>query len=290
MSFLDELSSRTLQQLTEIVGGGILSTLSIINTKYSSGEEGFSGTGLMVADGTKKYIFTANHVIDPSRRIPPRSEKVERTFHTIGLHKDKQSTLYPLRRNYFKSEDHDLAIGESVISERLDIDPKDDYYPIDNLINPIPFDISEEDFFVICGFPAQKRIRISVVREIKHQMLSHFFQGHHARQDQDFITRFRIKYDGEKVRPEGLSGSPVWILRNADDSDIPLTVDRLKGLSEMNSHFTAHVIGIVVEYFKEESEISAVKLDICANFVKQAKEMLPGLRSQDEDEWIRQKL
>ncbi|MEW8266492.1 MAG: hypothetical protein AB2731_10145 [Candidatus Thiodiazotropha sp.] len=286
MSFLDGLSSCTLQQLTDIIGGGILSTISVINTKYSNGNEEFSGTGLIVSDRSKKYIFTANHVIDPSKRIPPRSENVEKTFHSIGLKKDKQSKLYPLCQSYFCSETQDLAIGESLTSERLDIDSKVDYYPIENVLNPIPFNISNEDFFVLCGFPAQKKTQIHVTRETNHEMLNHFFQGHHGRQDPDSSTRFRIKYDGDKVHPGGLSGSPVWIIRNANNSDNPLTINQLKQLSGEKAAFIVHVIGIVVEYFAETSEISAVKSDVCAEFVRQARERLPNLRSQTEDEWI----
>lgn len=294
MSLVERLDPTTLEKLTDIVGGGILSTISILNTKYVGGVEEFSGTGLLVSDGAKKYVFTANHVLDPSKRVPPRSGEVELNYHSFGLQKGgSPNRPYALRRKYWCSEKQDLALIESAVSERLDIDPKTDYYPIDTLTKPVTFDPYLEDLFVVCGFPAQKRLRIPVVAEIKHGMLVHYFAGHHGREDPAVNTRFRIKFDGRNVSPTGISGSPVWLIRNMDEINSPLTIEHLSRLSGKGCQFVAQVIGVVVEYFEESGEISAVKSDVCAEFVKQAQQaqtVIPTLRNPNEDEWIDQQL
>jgi hypothetical protein len=92
------------------------------------------------------------------------------------------------------------------------------------------------------------------------------------------------------VSPAGISGSPVWLIRNKDDINSPLTIDHLLRLSGKGCEFVAQVIGVVVEHFPESGEISAVKSDVCAEFVKQAQAVLPSLRSPQEDEWIDQQL
>jgi len=291
MSFIERLDPTTLENLTNIVGGGMLSTLSIVSTKYVGGDEEFSGTGLLVSDGPKKYIFTANHVLNPSNRVPSRSGEVELSYHSFDLHKDgSPNRPYALRRKYWCSETHDLALIESSISERLDIDPRTDYYPIDKLTQPLNFDPYLEDLFVVCGFPAQKRLRIPVVAEIKHGMLVHYFAGFHGREDPAVNTRFRIKFDGKEVSPAGISGSPVWLIRNEDDINSPLTIDHLLRLSGKRCQLVAQVIGVVVEHFAESGEVSAVKSAVCAEFVRQAQTALPRLRSPEEDAWIEQQL
>jgi hypothetical protein len=121
-------------------------------------------------------------------------------------------------------------------------------------------------------------------------MLVHYFAGHHGREDPAVKTRFRIKFDGKKVSPAGISGSPVWLIRNKDEINSPLTIEHLSRLSEKGYQFVAQVIGVVVEYFEKSGEISAVKSDVCAQFVKQAQTALPALRNPKEDEWIDQQL
>lgn len=287
MSFLDELDQTTVDGLTEIIGNGILPTVSVINTKYVDKDDEFSGTGLLISDGAKKYVFTACHVLDPSQRIPETSGEVELNYHSFHLEKGgAPNKLYALRRKYFRSCNHDLAIVESAISELLDVDPKIDYYPIDKLTQPLTFDPYLDDLFVVCGFPDVKRFPIPVVAEVKHEMLVHYFSGRHGRQDPDVSTRFRIKFNSGQVSPAGISGSPVWLIRNRANINAPLSIDRSLRLSGKEFQLDARVVGIVIKYFEESQEISVVKSEVCAEFVKQAQAILPSLRSPEEDEWI----
>lgn len=289
MSFIERLDRTTRDTLTKLVAGRVLTTLSVLNTKYVGGGEEFSGTGLLVSDGAKKYVFTANHVLDPSKRSTPRSDEAELNYHSFDLQIGAPPNRpYALRRKYWRSQKHDLALIESSISERLDIDPRTDYYPINALIKPLAFDPYLEDLFIVCGFPSQKRL--PVIGETKHGMLVHYFTGHHGREDPDVNTRFRIKFDGKEASPTGMSGSPVWLIRDAKYLNSPLTIDHLLGLSGKKFKLVAKVIGVVVKYFPESGEISAVKSDVCAEFVKQAQAVLPSLRDPKEDEWIDQQL
>ena len=291
MVFLDSLEPDMLEHLSDVIGKAILSTISTVGTKYVGGNEDFSGTGLLVSDGAKKYVFTANHVLDPSIRIPPRSGEVEISYHSLGLQKNgSPAQSYALRRKYWRSEIQDLALIESAISERLNIDRRTDYYPVDKLITPINFDPYLKDLFVVCGFPAEKRLHIPAVRETKHAMLIHYFSGQHGRDDPKCRTRFRLKFNGKSVSPSGMSRAPVWLIRNSENIGAPLDIEHIRSLFGRKYELVAQFMGIVVEYFKDANEIAAVKSDICAEFVKKALRELPGLRSADEDEWIEQQL
>ena len=288
MSLIKQLLPETLENFTDHVGNALLATLTTIRTIYADDKEEHSGTGLIVSDGMLKYVLTANHVLSPSRRVPPRQILVKRHYHTFNLRKGSEpSKPFALRDKFYRSESLDLAIIESILSDRSELDDRKDYYSIRKFENLDEFDAFNDDIFVVCGFPEAQMTEIPAAREVNHRMLIHYFSGTDGSNDPHEKDRYRFKYDGALVHPpSGLSGSPVWLLRDRNNPNKALSADYLNKKSGKELSIITIFCGIVTNYFDESKEISAVRRELCCEFVKQAMEILPTLRVKEEDEWI----
>ena len=291
MSLVMHLVPETLERFSNLVGESILATLTTIRTTYVDDREEYSGTGLLISDGSSKYVLTADHVLSPHRRTPPRKTLTKRHYHALNLRRNSQpSKAYALRNKFYRSESLDLALAESTLSQRPDFDSRLDYFPIEHLKTIIDFDAWNEDLFVVCGFPQAKITAIPVVNEVDHGMLIHYFSGADGGNDPEEKHRYRFKYDGQLVRPSGLSGSPVWLLRDRNNPHNALSPEYLNEKSGKELSIAAIFCGIVCEYFPEAREISAARREVCSAFVMEAIGILPTLRSKEEEEWITEQL
>jgi hypothetical protein len=64
MALIEQLLQEDFHEFHELVGNAILSILTTISTLYIDNNNEFSGTGLLISDGSLKYVLTADHVLN----------------------------------------------------------------------------------------------------------------------------------------------------------------------------------------------------------------------------------
>ncbi len=244
---------------------------------------------MLVSQADATYVLTAHHVIAPEFRIPPGLTPVQRHYHGYDLKGNVPSKLFALRSRYFKSKSLDLAIVESSLSGYRGADSRDDYFAYADLTRAGNREMFLNDIFVTCDFPAQKLTELPAANEVLHQMLLFFFFGSEGANDAQSKSRYQFTFRPQGIRPDGMSGSPVWLLRERERVDEPITIERLRqrGSALVLQAFFA---GIVVEYFKDFQKIAVVRPEACADFASKALPILPSLRLPEEDDWIKDQM
>lgn len=112
------------RHLAQVLAPGILSTITSVRTRFVDQKDSHSGTGLLLSDEQgNTFCFTANHVVTPKSRMPPRTESaVQHSGKSV-----RRGNLGPvgtgqlmspirLRNNFLKSERRDLAMLESCLN------------------------------------------------------------------------------------------------------------------------------------------------------------------------------
>ena len=97
------------EHLGKCLGPMILTTITSIRTLFVGQEKDeHSGTALMLTDDHgDTFCLTANHVVTPTSRTPPKTIEVVKHSYTENLRLSEDGDPTPgfmLRRKYYKSE------------------------------------------------------------------------------------------------------------------------------------------------------------------------------------------
>lgn len=270
--------------IVDAVGDIILSTLTVVQTLYKDQQTKYSGTGMLLSYGKDStYCLTANHVVNPSSRSHPNRTPVICHYYAESLQMDGDSQLFMLRRKYYKNDNLDLAMLESCLSGSKVAAPfRQEYFNYAYLMAAGGFDFYLDDIFVICGLPGKLLTEISVTKEFKHRVLLHFFAGAEGCHEQKSAHRYAVPYSSN-ISPHGLSGSPVWVIRERDHPKRALNIDYVRSHNSNELRLQASFAGIVVEHIETSRKLVIVKPRICALFAGEAEQRMPELRTPDED-------
>lgn len=292
--------------LTERAGPGILGLITSIRTSYIGQTfEDHSGTGLLLTNEQgQTFCLTANHVVTPSSRVPPDSREVVQHLYVENLGRvdsigriflDDDSAIPPpirLRRKYFKSEDCDLAMLGSCFNGH-DVPPgirRTNYYPYNFLAGANLNQVLNEDIFAVCGFPGALMTSFPESRLINYSPLMHLFTGLQGASHSSDSKRYTIEYADANPSPHGLSGAPVWLLRETISPTTPLDTNRIRDCCKRGDpvNITSWFAGIVASYDQSAGRIQVIRPEVCAEFATKAERSQLDLTDEDEDKMIKE--
>jgi hypothetical protein len=293
--------------LAERAGPGLLALVTAIRTRYVEKPfEEHSGTGLLLTNQQgNTFCLTANHVVTPSSRVPTDSREVIQHFYMENIGRadkdgriflDDTSPLPPpfrLRRKYFKSERYDLAMLSSCLNGyELPGIRRFNYCPYSNVAGANLQQIFNEDVFAVCGFPSVLETSLPDIRLTNYVPLLHLFNGSHGENHPSDSACYSIKYSATNPSPNGLSGAPVWLLRERDFPSTPLDVNRVRACYTRGdpNFFRSWFAGIVTRYDKSAGLIDVTRPEICAEFSMVAEQAQPDLIDEPDDNIIKEQL
>ncbi len=278
--------------LLDSIGDDLVTTITAIRTEFESGSKRFSGTGLLLLDsGGRVYCLTADHVVSPKRRSTPiRSSGVVRHYHSQFLEEGGRYESFALRSKYYKSESVDLAMLESCLSEtEMAREYEDRVMTLDALLAAGSETVFANDILVMAGLPAEKLSEIPITRESNHGVLFNFFYADQGRLCESAGYCYEIPFSGE-ISPEGMSGSPVWVVRVTSNAHEPLDHAYVTSTPINEQRLSAAFLGLATHYQEHTGKVVAVRPAACAAFVKKARSVMPTIRLPEEDEWIKRNL
>lgn len=293
--------------LAERAGPAILAYVTTILTRYVDQKfEDHSGTGLLLTNQHQQtFCLTANHVVTPSSRVPTDSREVVQHsyYENLGrvddagrIFQDDQSPIqsaFRLRRKYFKSEDCDLAmLGSCLNGYNLPGIRRTDYYPYRYLVGANFQEIFNEDVFAICGFPGALTTSFPESRLINYGPLMHLFTGSQGSNHSSDNKRYTIKYADANPSPHGLSGAPVWLIRETNSPLTQLDNNRVRDCCKRGNpvSFTSWFAGIVASYDQTAGRIQVIRPEVCAEFATKAEQALHDLTDKADDKIIEEQL
>lgn len=293
--------------LAERAGPAMLALVTSIRTRYIDQiDDEHSGTGLLLTNQHREtYCLTANHVVTPSSRVPLDSRRVIQHSYVENLGRADDSGRiflgddspipppFRLRRRYFKSAACDLAILRSCLNGyELPGIRRTTYYPYSYLENARFHEVFDEDVFAVCGFPTALTTSLPASRQTIHPPLLHLFTGSQGANHSYDEKRYTIEYADTNPLPHGLSGAPVWLVRESVSPSTRLDTSRLRACFKrgepvkLNSSFA----GILVSYDRSAGRIQAIRPEVCAEFVTKAEQSKADLKDEVDDKSIEEQL
>jgi hypothetical protein len=293
--------------LAQRAGPAMLALITNIRTSYKGQAfDEHSGTGLLVTNQFgQTFCLTANHVVTPSSRTSPDNREVVQHTYCENLGRadefgriflEDNSPIPPpfrLRRKYFKSESCDLAIPGSCLNGFvLPGIRRKNYYPYDYLANANFHEIFNEDVFAVCGFPEKLTTTILASREVIHSPLLHLFTGSQCANHSLDFKRYILEYANANPSPHGMSGAPVWLLRESTSPAAPLDFHQVRNCYERGDpiHITSWFAGVVVSHEPTEGRIQVIRPEVCAEFATKAEQDQLALMDPDEDKIIEEQI
>lgn len=226
----------------------------------------------------------------PAGQPPPKAIAVKSSYVEDIAHIEFRTPMPPfkLRSKFYKNEEVDIAMLESSINGIKGADFfRQSYFPLSNLLDcRNGFNSMLEDVFVICGFPTAK-ITMIAENKTEHSLLVHFVTGEEG-DKHSLSTRYTLHYSSKHPEPAGLSGSPVWLLRDSNNLGAPLDLGKNCQLIERDDPIMINMTfaGMVVSHVPDEEVVQVVRPEVCALFAAKGYETLPTLRDPREDAQI----
>ncbi len=283
----DKISRKVQTTLAKAIYGGLFLTLTAIRTRYEDDGYEYSGVGLLMSYGDDRvYCLTANHVLNPQTRRPPRHTPVIAHYHSVRLQEGVDTNSILLRRKSYNGKQLDLAIAESCLSgSPVGTRYQEKLYEFDSLDAAGEFIPEYDDVLAIAGLPTQQLMEIPALRISNHTPLFHFFRGSDVQEGDQRRHLYNVPYQFD-VSPSGMSGSPVWVIRQQGVA-APLDLDYVLKEEASTMQLAVNFAGIVVDYYPDpDSMLGVVKPEACARFVANAEPRLLELRDAKEDERI----
>ena len=293
--------------LAELAGPAMLSYVTSIRTRYIDQiDDEHSGTGLLLTNQQgETYCLTANHVVTPSSRIPLDSRKVIQHNYVENLGRADDSGRiflgddapipppFRLRRRYLQSAACDLAIlGSCLNGYELPGISRKNYYPYSYLANARFHEIFDGDVFAVCGFPTVLATNLPAIRQTNYLPLLHLFTGSQGANCSYDEKRYTIEYSDTNTLPHGLSGAPVWLMRESLSPSARLDTNRLRACYKRGEpvKLTSWFAGILVSYDRSAGRIQAIRPEVCADFSTKAEQSKKDLKDKADDEIIEEQL
>ena len=293
--------------LGELAGSAMLAYVTPIRTSYVGQDfDKHSGTGMLLTNQHRQtFCLTANHVVTPSSRSDRDSRiVVQHTYcENMGRADDAGRIflgddspippLFRLKRKYFKSESCDLAmLGSCLNGYDLPGIGRTNYYPYSYVANAKFQEVFNEDVFAVCGFPDALTTPIPASKEVIHSPLLHLFTGSQGASHSSDIKRYTLDYANANPSPHGLSGAPVWLLRETISPTTPLDTNRIRDCYKRGDplNLTWWFAGIVVSHDQAAGRIQAIRPEVCAEFATKAEQSYQDLADPDEDKIIQEQL
>ena len=233
--------------------------------------------------------LTAEHVITPKKRDPPSAATVLLNYYAeyMKFAGALGSSIRPLRRKYFRIDDLDIALSESMISgTAIDADscigaPASIFEDTSTLDSLHP-----EDLLLVAGFPGAHLTELRFMSSSNYGLHGYFFKAKDITSNAPDEHHYRITGSPIDFEPNGMSGSPVWLVRKPrenDGEDAGLFFDPI---IELNGEFQLEFFGIVVRYLPHKRSFVAVKGEICRQFVRERLEHMPKIRDGSQHQQI----
>ena len=294
----DEILRRVLPRM-------FLTLITPIGTLYK-GEQAsrHSGTGLILSDSSgHTFVLTANHVVEPHLRSSPVKREVIKHEYVENIGRvtddgkvfEEDANLIPpffrLRRKFYKCEGVDLALLDSCLSgHEFPGVKRDRYYPLEYVESAKFPDTFDDDILVFSGFPEALHNFISATKERNFGSFTFVFKGMDGDNHPTDGALYSVGYDS--ASPAAMSGSPVWLVRQNEKPLVPLSLEYVRQQEKLGSHvrLTTWFVGVVVRYDQESKQVYIVRPEICAEFVRQACEVMPFDRDPAEEEQIEEQL
>lgn len=275
-------------ELFQSIAERLAGQLTVIRTLFESGKKEHSGSALMINGGDDLlYCLTAEHVLTPSKRVPPSTVKVQHNYHVehMSIGGPSGQKLVPLRRKYFQIVGCDVVLAESAFSGTALVLNSGLAAPVSTFEHtPSIQSLQQDDLLLIAGFPSVQVTELPFVKEAKYNLHGYFFKAKCITSNDPDEHHFRITGNPIGFEPHGLSGSAVWLIRKLGDSEQAGCVfDPLMG---DKSEFRLIFIGVVVRYLPKQESFVAVCGGTCAQFVKKGLELMPNIRDGDEHQRI----
>jgi len=242
----------------------------------------------MQADENRIYCLTADHVLSPENRSTPIRVKIKHHSHVVGLRVGSKSNEYPLRRKFYNNEEVDIALAESALSGTDLVDRLDARcVPIDKILYAADITVHPDDLFFVVGFPTSRVTELRATRNASYQAHTVFFYGKQIVSESIDGLYYEFLALRQKTSPKGVSGAPIWMIRDTEAPNAPLLVDSLDSARIQEANFTLRFSGIAVRFDSASDKFEAIKSEACRQFITGCVPNMDRIRDSKEHDNIK---